>query len=155
MLIGWRRTRPEVLSATPPARPRTSQEAGAFGVVAPKQTYIDERLFAGSGVVDAAAALEWLGFLFEGRGHSPAPGTEGCFVYFCAELQATAKMYGPRVWIGSMGPGPTTNSSSFEDLCVRMAEALQAQQKFGSQCLTRLGARLCERASAAAKPAAQ
>jgi hypothetical protein len=110
--------------------------------------YIDDRLFAGAGVTDAAAALEWLGFRFEGRGHRPAPGTDGYFEYFNTELQCTVKRYGPRVWIAHMGPGPTTNSSEFADACVRAAEALHAQQRFGARCLERIAAALSAQANA-------
>ena len=103
-------------------------------------SYIDERLHAGAGVVDAAASLEWRGFLFEGRGWRPAPGCEGYFEYFCTELQASAKRYGPSVWIGSFGPGPVTNSASFEGLCVAALDALKRQQAHGSRVLGKVTA---------------
>lgn len=101
-------------------------------------SYVDERLHAGAGIVDAASALTWRGFMFEGRGWRPAPGCEGYFEYFCTELQATAKRYGPSVWIGSIGPGPTTNSATFEGLCVAAVHALEQQQSYGARVLTRL-----------------
>ncbi len=104
----------------------------------PPAAYIDGRLFAGAGVTDCAQALEWRGFRFEGRGHRPAPGTEGYFSYFCAELQCEVKRYAPSVWIGHMGPGPTTNGSSFEDCCSAAVQALCKQQAYSNRILERL-----------------
>lgn len=104
----------------------------------PSDSYVDGRLHAGAGIVDAAAALTWCGFAFEGRGWRPAPGCEGYFEYWCADLQATVKRYGPSVWIGSMGPGPTTNSATFEGCCAAAVHSLQQQQSYGARILGKL-----------------
>lgn len=106
----------------------------------PPTSYVDDRLHAGAGIVDVAAALTWRGFTFEGRGWRPAPGCEGYFEYFCAALQACAKRYGPSVWIGHMGPGPVTNSASFEGLCLAALAALEQQQAYGARVLGKVPA---------------
>lgn len=139
-----RGTRHVLLKQPSPAQPRTSPEAGALGVVTTKHRppthYVDDRLFAGAGIVDAAAELEWRGFRFVGLGHRPAPGTDGYHEYFCADLQCTVKRYGPVVWIGHMGPGPSTNGVTFPDLCLAMLQALLKQYAYAQRILERVDA---------------